>query len=157
MRELIRKDKKIKTEKEIESILIQGEYGILSTSDKNNTPYGVPLNYVYKNKIIYFHSAPKGHKLDNISENTEVSFCVVGKTRIIPEKFSTEFESVIIKGKAFEASEDEARQALLYLVEKYSRDYMEKAVKRISSTQKLPKVIGIQIEGINGKAYKHII
>lgn len=155
MRELIRKDKKIESQKEIENLLSNGEYGVLSTSDKNSIPYGVPINYVYKNNIIYFHCAEKGHKLDNIKENQEVSFCIVGKTKILPEKFSTEYESVIIRGKAFEALEAEGKHALLYLVKKYSPEFVEKGRKRIDTQKKGPKVMGIQIEEICGKAYRH--
>ena len=92
-----RKDKALQNS-EIEKILQHGEYGVLSTMDEGGQPYGVPLNYVYMNDCIYCHCALAGHKLENIAINSRVSFCVVGDTCLLPEEFSTEFESVILFG-----------------------------------------------------------
>ncbi len=50
--------------------------------------------------VIYFHCAPEGHKLENLSGNNKVSFCVVGKTQVLPDKFATNYESVIVFGTA---------------------------------------------------------
>ena len=40
------------------------------TIGTNGYPYTTPLNYVYYNDKIYFHSAKVGHKLSNIKENS---------------------------------------------------------------------------------------
>jgi nitroimidazol reductase NimA-like FMN-containing flavoprotein (pyridoxamine 5'-phosphate oxidase superfamily) len=44
------------------ALLKRGEYGILSTSDKNNRPYGIPVNYVVMEESIFFHCATEGQK-----------------------------------------------------------------------------------------------
>ena len=75
--------------------------------------YGVPLNYVFKNNCLYFHCALEGHKLDNIRANNKVSFCVVGKTKVLPDKFSTEYESAMAFGTASVVQGEERYEALL--------------------------------------------
>ncbi|GAV22898.1 pyridoxamine 5'-phosphate oxidase family protein [Carboxydothermus pertinax] len=70
MRELRRKDRAL-PEALAELILTDGEYGVLATAGKEY-PYAVPLNYVYKNGAIYFHSALEGQKLDLLKENPRV-------------------------------------------------------------------------------------
>ncbi|MEA1968966.1 MAG: pyridoxamine 5'-phosphate oxidase family protein [Thermodesulfobacteriota bacterium] len=49
------------------AILKTGEYGILSTVYANNEPYGVPLSYCLINECIFFHCAPDGAKINNLS------------------------------------------------------------------------------------------
>jgi len=79
--------------------LLEGQdYGVLSTASTDGYAYGVPLNYVYINNSIYFHCAVEGHKTDNITVNNKVSFCVVGEIEVLPDKFSTRYQSVIVFG-----------------------------------------------------------
>lgn len=87
IREMRRKDRELKNDEIIE-ILKNNTYGILSTVSENGDPYGVPISYVFFNDSIYFHCAIQGHKLDNISNNKSVSFCVVGNTQILPDQFT---------------------------------------------------------------------
>jgi len=150
-REMRRKDREIKIDEIIE-ILRSNSYGILSTVSENGYPYGVPLSYVYINNSIYFHSAAEGHKLDNILINSKVSFCVVGQTCNMPDKFSTKYESVTVFGRAAEVFDDEKNTALLELLNKYSPEYIEKGKEYIKNAGNITKVIKISIEHISGKA-----
>ncbi len=151
LKKVKREDREISTE-QVEKILAEGEYGILSTVDQNTQPYGVPVNYVYKNNHIYFHCAIAGHKIDNMTGNNKVSFCVVGKTKVLPSKFSTEYESAIVFGEAFELTGDDKRQSLVSILEKYSSDHLEKGLKYIDSLFDETKVLAISINYITGKA-----
>ncbi|WP_291648327.1 pyridoxamine 5'-phosphate oxidase family protein [Clostridium sp.] len=151
VKEIRRKDRKIEASEAID-ILKKCEYGILSTVDENGYPYGIPLSYVYANDSIYFHSSVEGHKLENIKNNDKVSFCVVGQTDVLPDKFSTKYESVIIFGRAKEVFEDEKKEALLELIKKYSVDYMEKGKVYIKNASTKTKVIKVGIDHISGKA-----
>ena len=68
-------------EDEAKQILVQGEYGILSTIGEDGFPYGVPLSYAYDGEKIYFHcAADVGHKLENLDFSNKACFTVVGKT-----------------------------------------------------------------------------
>src|SRR5512139_1817387 len=109
----MRKKDRAVSEDEAKGILLKGEYGILSTVSPDGQPYGVPLNYSYTGDGIYFHCAVEGHKLENIQANNKVSFCVVGQTEVLPEKFSTKYESVIVFGEASEVTGDEKHKGLI--------------------------------------------
>lgn len=88
-------------------ILKSAEYGVLAVSGDDGYPYAVPLNYVYTDGRIYFHCAKSGHKLDAIRSSDKVSFCAVGTGSLAPERFATDYESVIAFGRA-SVVEDEA-------------------------------------------------
>lgn len=148
-----RKDRLI-PEAEAFTILKEGEYGILSTVSPNNEPYGVPLNYCLIADCIFFHCALEGSKIDNISNNPKVSFCVVGKTEILPDKFSTRFESCIVEGLAHESFAEEKQMALEGIVSKYSENFAAEGLKAIEKQIAMTRVFKIAIDSISGKAGK---
>lgn len=137
------------------ALLKRGEYGILSTSDKSNRPYGIPVNYVVIEESLFFHCATEGQKLENITANQEVSFCVVGKTEPIPEKFSTRYESVVVTGKA-EVIDDHAlkKNALRALVAKYAPEHIVAGDVYIDKLMDQTTVVNVSIEHMAGKARK---
>ena len=150
MREMRRKDKAIGTDEAI-NLLAGCEYGVLSTVDSDGQPYGVPLNYAYKDNCIYFHCALKGHKIDNIDENPKVSFCAVGNTKVLPSEFSTNYVSAVAFGVASEVQGAERYNALVLILEKFSPDFMEEGNKYIEKLDKVTTVIKIEIQHISGK------
>jgi len=146
-----RNDRKI-TAKEAKNILKNGEYGVLSTINKNEYPYGIPVNYFFRGNTIYIHCAVDGQKLENIKNNKKVSFVVIGKTEILPDKFGTKYESAIVFGKAQEVYEKEKHNALVSLLEKYSPEFTSEGKKYIKKLYDKVKVIKISIEHLSGKA-----
>ena len=150
MKELRRKEKKV-TDAEAQALLTKAEYGVLSTSGPDGQPYGVPLNYVYKNHSIYFHCALTGHKLDNLTGNPKVSFCVVGDTEVLPAEFSTNYISTVAFGIATVVEGEERQEGLLGLLEKYSPAYMKEGRDYIDKLDKATKLIKIDIQHISGK------
>jgi hypothetical protein len=146
-----RKDKAMQ-DGAIIGLLHNGEYGVLSTVDGNEQPYGVPLNYVLMNNCIYFHCALEGHKLDNLALNHKVSFCVVGRTNLLPAEFSTEFESVIVFGRASVIAGEERYQALKALIEKYSPEFVSEGSAYIEKFDSRTRVVKIEINRMTGKA-----
>jgi len=139
---------------EAKKILQGAEYGILSTVSQDGEPYGVPVSFAYTGDVIYFHCAPSGHKLNNINADNRVSFCVVGKTKVLPENFATNYESVIVFGKAFEISGDEKQNGLVEVLKKYSPEVMEKGFQYIESDGPKAKAYKILIDSMTGKARK---
>ena len=152
-KEMRRKDRKLEL-CEAEEILTKGEYGILATIGENGYPYGVPVNYAYFNNTIFFHCAAEGHKLQNLEYESKVSFTVVGDTCPLPDKFSTNYESVIVFGQASEASEDEKEKILLEIIQKYSPDFIENGKDYITKSSKHSRVFKIGIDHITGKGRK---
>jgi nitroimidazol reductase NimA-like FMN-containing flavoprotein (pyridoxamine 5'-phosphate oxidase superfamily) len=151
MKKVRRSDREI-TPHDSKNILDTAEYGILSTVDKDGQPYGVPLSYVHREGAIYFHCALSGHKLENIGQNAKVSFCVVGKTKVLPDKFGTEYESAVVFGRASEVNGAEKHDALLWLLEKYCPDFIEEGKRYIEQKDQITTVVKIDIDRISGKA-----
>ncbi len=152
MQREMRKAERQLTLEEAQRILDVGEYGILSLQGEDGYAYGVPLSYVYKEDAIYFHCASEGKKLDCLAQNDRVSFCVVGKTEVLPEKFSTKYESAIVFGSASRVAGAEKDAALLALLEKYSPDFIAPGRDYIAKAKERTVVIRIEVEKISGKA-----
>ena len=152
-REMRRKDRQIGTEAALE-ILKNGEYGVLSTVGENGYAYGIPLSYTYTDNKIYFHCAKEGTKLDNIKFSNKVSFCVVGKTEVLPCKFSTNYESVVVFGDAFETEGEEKIKGLMDVVKKYSPGFIVEGEKYLEASAHETTVVRIDIKHLTGKARK---
>ena len=150
----IRRTDRAISESEAKGILEKGEFGVLSTVSLGGQPYGVPMSYSYSGNVIYFHSAIAGHKLENLRENSRVSFCVVGETEVLPEKFATRYESAIVFGEAIEVTDDEKHKGLLEIVKKYSPGYIKEGLQYIEKAVHKTRVYKIVIESISGKSRK---
>jgi len=140
------------TQPEAIEILQKGEYGVLSMCTPTNEGYGVPLNYTYYRNNLYFHCAREGSKLDYLRNNPNVSFCVVGKTTVLPSKFGTLYESVVASGKASEVEGQEKQEALQQLIEKYSGEYIPEGKEYITKLYEMVSVIKLSVEAVTGKA-----
>ena len=137
------------------ALLKRGEYGILSTSGKDSRPYGIPVNYVVMEDAIFFHCATEGQKLENITANRGVSFCVVGRTELLPDKFSTRYESVVVSGEAKVVEKPELKEkALNALVAKYAPGNMAAGKAYIEKLMDKTAVVRISIDHLIGKARK---
>ncbi len=152
-RKMRRSDRSLPGE-ETKALLTKGEYGILSTASNDVQPYGVPLSYAYAGEHIYFHCALEGRVIDTVRENDKVSFCVVGQTQVLPAKFSTKYESVIVFGRVSEIMGDEKKEGLLELVKKYSSEFITEGLKYIENDSGKTRVYKIVIGSMTGKARK---
>lgn len=132
--------------------LSEGTYGVLSTISEDKTPYSTPLNYVYYDNAIYFHCANEGHKLDNIKQNSAVCFLVVVKATVNASKFTTNYESVIVNGRAQILDKSENTVPLMKIISKYSSDFMDKAQSEIDKYCDKTTVVRVNIESIAGKS-----
>lgn len=152
-REMRRSDRRI-SEAEALELLQNGEYGILSTADKDGNPYGVPISYALDGGRIYFHGTNEGgRKTDNITDNSKACFTVVGETRVLSDKFSTVYHSVIAEGMVrILNDENEKKSALMSLIYKYSNDFSEKGAKYIDAAIGKVAVYEMMIESVSGKA-----
>jgi len=148
-----RKDREISKEETMQ-LLNNCEYGVLSTITQNGEPYGVPLSYCVVDNSIYFHSALEGKMLDCIQNNNIASFCVVGNTEILQNKFSTNYESVIVFGIIEEANEIDKQIGLEGLINKYSPNFIPEGIKYIDNAKDETKVLKLKIINLSGKARK---
>ena len=148
-----RNARQLSSDKTIE-ILEKGNFGVLSTVDKEGQPYGVPLNYVYHQGVIYFHCAKEGYKLMNLSQNPRVSFCVVEQSTLLPEQLSTDYVSAIAFGVARQIQGQEKLKALHLLILHLAPNHIEKGENAISSQLEQTAVVKINVDLISGKSRK---
>ncbi|MCU0457399.1 MAG: pyridoxamine 5'-phosphate oxidase family protein [Bacteroidales bacterium] len=151
--EIRRQDRLLPESKALE-ILSGGEYGILSMCCDDSAAYGVPVNYAWDGReSIYIHCASSGKKLLCIDKNSSVSFCVVGRTKVIPARFATEYESIILQCRAsVSLPADERMRALMLLVEKYSPGAGEKGVKYAEKYFHETEIIRLDVDKWSGKS-----
>ncbi len=77
----------IKDEAAFEALLSECEYGTLSLVDEGE-PYGVPVNFVWRDGAICFHGAREGRKAEVMAKNPKAAFSVVKPYSLIPSYFS---------------------------------------------------------------------
>lgn len=150
---MIRLDRRM-SEADALQILKNGKYGVISTSSSDGLPYGVPINYFYveEENAIYFHCFIKGRKMDNIKENNRVSFVVVGKEEIIPERFVTHYESVMVAGRAVLITDDgEKARRLMQLCETLTPTSIKRREELIKKSLPAVAIVKIEIDEITGK------
>ena len=134
-------------------LLNEGEWGTLSMVDAEGRAYAVPVNFVYDgNSAIYIHCAPEGRKMRAIMAHPDISFCVVGNVQLQPGLFTTEYESIIIEGKArIVHNDDERREALRRFIAKYSPLYIDKGVTYAEKSFHRVSILRIETDCMSGK------
>jgi nitroimidazol reductase NimA-like FMN-containing flavoprotein (pyridoxamine 5'-phosphate oxidase superfamily) len=151
-REMRRKDRAM-LEEDTKTLLENAPFGVLSTVNKNNTPYGVPMSFVYTNEVIYLHSASEGQKLDTISNCNSVCFNVIDAVELMPAAFSTKYKSAIVFGKIIVIKDlEEKRQGLKAILKKYSPEFYEAGLRYIDKAFEKTEVLKIEVSLITGKA-----
>ena len=118
----LRRGRQALPEAESLAILERGSHGVLAVLGDGGYPYAVPLNYVYEGGAIYFHCARAGHKYDAVMACPRASFCVIDRSDVVPEDYSTNFRSVIAFGEVREVTA-EARKLEGEARVKYVTDY----------------------------------
>lgn len=115
----MRRSKQALSPQETSEILQNASSGVLALD--GDYPYAVPISYVYDGERLYFHCAKTGHKLDAIRRNSKACFCVIARDEVIPEKYTTRYQSAIVFGR-IRVIEDEqaAREAIDKLIQKYA-------------------------------------
>jgi hypothetical protein len=139
------------SEEEAWEIMRDSEFGFLATVGADGSPYGVVLSHAAAQGHIYFHCAMDGHKLDNIRANPQVCYTAVSVHQVLPAKMSAYYRSAAAFGIARILTEDqEKRQALRLLMDKYSPGYICKALENPAPDMRTC-VFAIHVEKITGK------
>ena len=121
-----------------------------------NEPYVTPLNFVYDNGKIYFHSAKVGRKLENMKSNPKVCFEVDELIGIKQGEtgcdFGCYYKSVITVGEA-RIVENESQK--VRILEKLVLKYALKNIRPVFEHSQLEKiaVVEIQVENVSGKQW----
>ena len=145
----------------LEEILNRSSIGVLGLFN-GTSPYTVPVNFVYHEKHIYFHSAESGTKIDILKQNPIVSFLVFIDRGILPNKIPCKigqsFKSVMITGEAAIVGGIKGKKdALDALIKKYVPEggYIELTEEMVenhkSKLNRRTAIIKIKINEIIGK------
>ncbi len=152
----IRRQDRLLDEQSARELLASATYGILSMQAENGGGYGVTVSYVWDEKeTIYFHCAPEGRKLRCIALCNKVSLCVIGKTNVISDKFTTEYESIILDCTAsIGLPEEERMKALELLLDKFSPNDKITGMKYAKNSFHKTEIVKLDIGSWSGKAKK---
>lgn len=151
-----RPNREIKDNSDIQRILQNGKYSIISMC-RNNEPYIVTLSYGYdsKKQSLYFHCATKGLKLDFLSSNKKVCATVIEDGGYIPDECGHEYKSVVFWGD-MQIVDDLVEKKygmsiLLHHLENKDSIIKEKILKSDEYYSKM-EILRLDIEQIHGKA-----
>ncbi len=127
---------------EIEQVIASCEYCFLGLASTEGEPYVVPMNFGFRDGIIYLHSAPDGNLVEMATRNNRicVSFCaqmmVTHQHPDVACSYSMDSKSVVAFGQV-EFVEDlgEKERMLNILMEKYAPgkrfSYSEPALRNV--------------------------
>ncbi len=119
----MRRNRQMLTQEECIRILETDSSGVLAVLGDEDYPYTVPLSYVYDSQRLYFHCALSGHKLDAVQKHDKASFCVIHQDLIVPEEYTTHYQSVIAFGRVkILQDESEKWDAAVRLARRYAPD-----------------------------------
>ena len=146
----------VSDEAELSRWLAEAPVGRLATLDGSGYPVIIPLNFVYADGRIYFHSATEGAKLDDLRRHPQVGFEIDRLFAIAPPadrgcQTHAFYQSIVIRGRARvldRAAEREARvHALQLLVEKYAPAVADRPMDTVDQTA----VVEIIVDEMTGK------
>lgn len=153
---MFREMKRIKqqlTSLECIELLKKEPRGVLSVHGDDGYPYGLPMDFYFdenRNRI-YFHCAVTGHKMDAISRDDKVSFCVYDNGFRKDGDWALTIKSVIIFGKLHILDDTSLRrQKLREIGLKYypTEEAVDDIITRAGNNVQILELI---IEHISGK------
>lgn len=111
----------MKDREELEQLLQEVDWGVLSLQTGDDWPYAVPMNHAYSEGVLVLHCAPTGRRIDLLGKDARVQYTAVRDYARIPSyalggnnaSAATQFfRSVMVWGRA-RIVEDLAEKARL--------------------------------------------
>jgi nitroimidazol reductase NimA-like FMN-containing flavoprotein (pyridoxamine 5'-phosphate oxidase superfamily) len=152
----VRRQDRLLDEERARELLAKSEYGVLSMVDEHGGGYGVPLNFVWDGEDkVYFHSAIEGHKLLSLRSEGRATFCIIGQVHLLPDKFTTEYESVLLRGRVHIIEDDDERwRAIKMLLDKLSSGFQETGMKYSAKSFPRVAILRLDVDEWSGKCKK---
>ena len=148
-------ERELKDQETIAAILRQALVGRIATINLKGFPVIKPVNFLYLDGKIYFHSSMKGEKIEDIRRGCPICFEVDQPIAyVIATKVACRanyyYRSIVVKGKAsFVKDQDKKREILEKMMEKYQPE--EDSGEIPMEILKKTAVIEITVEKISGK------
>ena len=157
-----RKHSEVNDPEEIQRILSLTNIGRLATNGQDGYPYITPVNFVSLEGSIYFHCAPRGEKLDNLTRDHRVCFEIDVPLSYIdigldPHRPICQlhqfYHCVIIRGSATIVKDSAVKVAALNaLIAKHENTNNFKKVTTGMSGYKACEVIEVKPDSITAKS-----
>ena len=150
-----KKEREIKDPDELTEILRRGKYAVLSLC-RGNEPYVVTLNYGYdeEKNALYFHSAPRGLKIDFITHNPNVCGTVIEDRGYVMNECSHAYRSVVFWGNMYVVERLEEKKHAMGILLTHLEDNPDPIRERSLKGEKVYNTLGIlrlTIREITGK------
>lgn len=132
------------------------DYAVLAMVDAAGMPYAVPLSIARDGAKIYFHAARQGEKTDDLRANPNVCVVCVADVNPLPQEFSTEYASAIIRGRAAEVTDEaEKTLALCLICRRYAAANMAEFESAVSRSLARTAVWRVDVASITAKRKKN--
>lgn len=125
-------------------------------TDLQGNPYVIPMNFAYRDGVIYLHSGPDGGKLEMVKQHPQVciTFCegheLVYMHRQVACSYSMKSRSVMCRGNVRFIEEMDEKRNILDLVMRHYVDYefkySEPAVRNV-------KIWEVKVEKMTCKSF----
>ena len=132
-------------------------HGVMALNTGEDTPYCLPLSFVRVDRVLYFHCARQGRKVDLLRAHPRVCVTFVGGDApafVEPGMYTTYFQSAIVTGTAQEVTDEtEKILALRALCQKLTPGSMDggRFEAAIAQSLAVTAVWKVAMEEISGK------
>ncbi|MDR0232970.1 MAG: pyridoxamine 5'-phosphate oxidase family protein [Dysgonamonadaceae bacterium] len=146
----------ITSKEEMEAIIAKCDVCYVGLADTDGTPYVLPMNFGYKDGIIYLHSGQEGRKTDILKRNNRV--CITFSTdhalsfqdAQMACSYTMKSKSVIVQGTvSFEEDFDKKIEILNIFMKNYSDREFKYSTPAINNV----KVWKVEVNNMTGKAF----
>lgn len=151
-----RPNRELKTQEEINGILENGKYAIISMC-RDNEPYVVTLSYGLDKETnsLYFHCSPVGLKMDFLAVNKKVCATIIEDSGYLMDECAHEYKSVVFWGEMYQIKNlDEKKRGMQVLLRHLEQKDSVVKEKMLKSDEYYPKmsILRLDIHQIHAKA-----
>jgi len=128
--------------------------------DADNMPYVVPMNFGYKEGVIYFHGDPNGKKMDILRKNANVAISFSTDHQLSKQNedvacsYSMNYRSVFAKGEVYFIEDyDKKVEALNIIMANYTEgefSYNSPAVTNVA-------VFAVKVDEFTAKEFGRFV
>ncbi len=153
-----RPNREITSEAEIQEILKNGKYAVISMC-RDNEPYIVTLSYGYEegSSTLYFHCATKGLKLDFIRTNLNVCATVIEDGGYVADQCEHNFRTAVFWGDMSVVTDmDEKKHGIAILVNhlEINPNAIQRLLLKSDEAYSRMEILKLEITQIHAKAGK---
>ena len=116
------KTRAITSKQELVDVIQRCQVCHLSMVDLEGKPYGIPMNFGFKDDVIYLHGAQHGKKIDILKQHPEVCINFTTdhvlryQTEEVACSWSMKYRSVLCYGKAEFITDPDEKIAVFHIV-----------------------------------------